>query len=140
MILKRIYDTVVLPKALYGCELWSSMSQTDILLLERLHRLSLKTIQEIDRKTRTCVALGLIGSSDLKYEIEKRKATFIGQLCRLDPHFAVKRLFLQRMTSHYFFKDVRYGFIIDIFRFLGEYNFEHILIEYLNSGVFPSKF
>ena len=140
LTLKRIYDTVVLPKALYGCELWSSMSQTDILLLERSHRLCLKTIQEIDRKTRTCVALGLIGSSDLKYEIEKRKATFFGQLCRLDPHFAVKRLFLQRVTAHYFFKDVKYGFIIDIFRFLEEYNFVHILIEYLNSGVFPSKF
>lgn len=52
------------------------VSQTDILLLERSHRLCLKTIQEIDRKTRTRVALGLIGSSDLKYEIEKRKATF----------------------------------------------------------------
>ncbi|MEW8547363.1 MAG: reverse transcriptase family protein, partial [Candidatus Thiodiazotropha sp.] len=65
LTLKRIYSTIVLPKALYGCELWSSMSQTDILLLERSHRLCLKTLQDIDKKTRTRVALGLIGSFDL---------------------------------------------------------------------------
>ncbi|MEW8546496.1 MAG: hypothetical protein AB2693_23515, partial [Candidatus Thiodiazotropha sp.] len=104
------------------------------------HRLCLKTLQDIDKKTRTRVALGLIGSFDLNHEIEKRKATFFGQLCRLDPHFAVKRLFLQRLTSHYFFKDIKYGLILDMFRFLGEHNLEHILIEYLNSGVFPSKY
>lgn len=140
LTLKRIYETVVLPKALYGCELWASMSQTDTLLLERSHRLCLKTIQDIDRKTRTCVALSMIGSSDLKYEIQKRKATLLGQLCRLDPHYTVKRLFLHRVTSYYFFKDLKYGFVLDIFRFLEDYNMEYILTEYLNSGVFPSKY
>ncbi|MCG7874961.1 MAG: reverse transcriptase family protein, partial [Candidatus Thiodiazotropha endolucinida] len=140
LTLKRIYETIVLPKALYGCEFWSNMSLTDSLLLERSHRLCLKTLQGIDRTTRTCVALSMIGSVNLQYEILKRKATLFGQLCRLNPHFAVKRLFLYRVTSNYFFKDLRYGFILDIFRFLEDNNIEQILVEYINSGVFPSKY
>lgn len=82
----------------------------------------------------------MIGSVNLQYEILKRKATLFGQLCRLNPHFAVKRLFLYRVTSNYFFKDLRYGFILDIFRFLEDNNIEQILVEYINSGVFPSKY
>ena len=39
LTLKRIYDFVVLPKALYGCELWCDIRQSDILALERSHRL-----------------------------------------------------------------------------------------------------
>ena len=31
---KRICETVILPKALYGCELWSNIFQTDMLLLD----------------------------------------------------------------------------------------------------------
>ena len=57
---KRIYETVILPKALYGCELWSNLSESTMTLLERSHRLCLKTIQNINRYTKTSVALSLI--------------------------------------------------------------------------------
>ena len=73
LTLKRIYESAVVPRALYGCELWSKMSQTDILLLERSHRLCIKTMQNMDRNTRTCVALSLFGASSLNYVIHKRK-------------------------------------------------------------------
>ena len=35
---KRIYNSIVLPKALYGCELWSSLNKKQIMSLERAHR------------------------------------------------------------------------------------------------------
>lgn len=34
LTLKRIYESVVLPRALHGSELWNNLSQDDILLLE----------------------------------------------------------------------------------------------------------
>ena len=34
----HIYNSVVLPKALYGCELWCNLSPKHILPLERAHR------------------------------------------------------------------------------------------------------
>ena len=94
---KRIYETVILPKALYGSELWTNLSETSKTVLERSHRLCLKTLQNIDRRTKNSIALSLVGSTNLQCEIEKRKANFLGQLCRLDTHFAVKQVFLQRL-------------------------------------------
>jgi hypothetical protein len=40
---KIIYTSKVIPKALYGCELWSSLSATDILRLEQSHRFLCQT-------------------------------------------------------------------------------------------------
>ena len=137
---KRIYETVVLPKALYGCEMWVNIPQSDMLLLERSHRLCLKTIQGVDRQTRTTVALRLIGSLNTQYEVEKRKLTLFGQLCRLDPHFAVKRLFIQRLTSGHLFQGLRFGFVAELLQLLEDYNLGYILHEYIDTGVFPSKY
>ena len=40
---KSIYKAVVLPKALYGCELWYSLQSKHIDLLEKAHKFSPKT-------------------------------------------------------------------------------------------------
>jgi len=41
---RTIYKSVVIPKALYGCEMWSYLSNTDIAKLEWAHRFCLKCI------------------------------------------------------------------------------------------------
>ena len=137
---KRIYETVIFPKALYGCELRWNISQTDMLLLERSHRLCLKTIHDIDRHTSTSVALSPTGSFNLQYEIDKRKANLLGQLNRLDPHFAAKPLFLHRSTTQYLFKQHKFGFVVDVCRILEDYSLGYVLTEYINSGLFPTKY
>lgn len=113
LTLKKIYETVVLPKALYGCEFWHKIPDSDLLKLERAHRLCIKNMQSIGLNTRTCVALSLIGSRSIELEIKKKKCTLFGQFCRLDPYFTAKRLFLHRLTSQYYFYDLKYGFVID---------------------------
>ena len=138
--LKRIYDSVVLPKALYGCELWCSLCQSDLIILERSHRLCIKTIQGIGKYTRTCVALGLIGAVSVECEIEKRKGILFGQLCRLDTRFAVKRLFLYRLTSKYIHNDRDRGLIADMFQILSKYDIEYVVADFVRTGVFPSKY
>ena len=42
-----IYKSVVLPKALYGCELWKSLTLSDLNMLERGHRFCIKYLQNI---------------------------------------------------------------------------------------------
>ena len=115
LTLKRIYESIVLPRALYGSELWSNLSQNDIMLLERSHRLCIKTMQNMDLNTRTCVALSSIGIMSLNYMTVKRKLTLFGQLCRLDTSYAAKRLFLYRLSSHYLYNSIEFGFIPDIY-------------------------
>ena len=140
LTLKRIYESIVLPKSLYGCELWCHLSQSDCLLLERSHRLCIKSMQNMDRNTRTCVALSLFGTSSLKYVIHKRKLILFGQLCRLDTFYSAKRFFIYRMTSQFLFQDISCGFISDIFELLRVYDLEYVLNDYMNTGKFVSKY
>ena len=86
-----------------------------------------------------CVALSLIGAISLEYEIQKRKRILFGQLCRLDTYFAVKRLFLYRLTSKYIFNDIDHSFIYDVFQFFAKYNLEHLIVDFVNTGNFPAK-
>ena len=46
IIARTIYETMVLPKALYGCELWNTYSKQDINNLEKAHRFCVKHMQQ----------------------------------------------------------------------------------------------
>ena len=63
---RRIYNSVVLLKALYGCELWSNMQSSHIVSLERAHRFCIKFRQFLPKFTSTDVALALLGASPLE--------------------------------------------------------------------------
>lgn len=95
---KRIYNSVALPKALYGCELWSNLQSSQLMSLERAHRYCVKFLQFLPRSTSTDVSLALIGMNPIEAEIDRRKLTFFGQLCRLPGDYRVKELFLRRLT------------------------------------------
>ena len=85
---------IVLPRALYCCEFWHDISYSDLLLLEHSHRLCVKSIQNIDRCSISCVALKLLGGRSLEIDVQKRKLILFMQLCRLDPFYNVKRIFV----------------------------------------------
>ena len=69
---KTIYKSVVLPKGLFGCELWYDMTKSDIMFIERTYRFCVKYIQSIEARTRTHIALGLLGYSLLKQKSIKK--------------------------------------------------------------------
>lgn len=73
---RQIYNSVVLPKALYGSELWSRLLPNDILSLERAHRFCIKFMQWLPCGTSTDVALTLLGSNSIEVEIDRRKLVF----------------------------------------------------------------
>ena len=128
----RIYDSVVLPRALYGCEFWHDISKSD-LLLERSHRFCVKSIQNIDRCTRPCVAISLLGSRSLEKDIQKRKLILFGQLCRLDPFYTVKKIFIYRLISQFYFNDLIRGFVLDSLDFLSKFNLMHMVRDFIFS-------
>ena len=49
--LRTIYNLIVIPKALYGCEVWATLYTTDMQSLERSHRFCIKYIQSMSRNT-----------------------------------------------------------------------------------------
>ena len=135
---KHIYNAVVLPKALYGSECWPPLYKTDILSIERVHRLCLKYIQGLNVRTSTAIVLSLIDSLPIEYEIDKRKLMLIGQLCRLDTVCAIKNMFLYKLCS-YTLGNVVSGLLPEFDRILNKYGLRSVLTQYMSDGSFPSK-
>ena len=129
----------MIPRALYGCEFWHDISNSDLLLLERSHRICVKSIQNIDRCTRSCVALSLLGSLSLEKDIQKRKLILFGQLCRLDLFYTFKRIFIYRLISQFYFNDLTHGFVLDSLNILSKFNLMHMVRDFISLGQFPGK-
>ena len=60
----RLYSTLSLPIILYGCELWT-ISKTESLMLECVHRKILRTIQGLPVRCPSVALTSLLGSRDI---------------------------------------------------------------------------
>ena len=70
---KVIYRSIVIPKAMYGCELWTSLTSTDILRLERSHRFSVKQMKSLPIGTSTELALCTLNINKIETIIDYKK-------------------------------------------------------------------
>ena len=136
---KKIYESIVLPKALYGCEFWDNLNKDDVYLLEKSHMYCLKYLQSISKYTSTDIASSLIGMLPISAEIDIRKLVFFGQLCRLESCLLVKSIFSRRVISYTNNPSRVRGFIAESFKLFYKYNLGHIIKVFTNEGVFPSK-
>ena len=136
----KIYKTVVLPKALYGSEMLYNVSNSDILSMEQCHRFCIKFMQRFPSRTRTAVALGMLGQNSLISDIDKRKLVLFGQLCRLSTKYRVKEIFNVRLVSYLVNSASQIVFIAEIINLVNKYNLRHVVDEYLRTGVFISKY
>ena len=131
----KLYKSIVLPRCLYGSELWNSLSKTEICKLEVIHRYCVKRIQGFHIRTRTDIALGMLESM-----IDQRKLTFLGIMCRLVNNSSAKYLFMYRLSyAMNFLNNNMTGFFPDIIRILHKYNLFEYIKNYANGAVFPSK-
>jgi hypothetical protein len=58
---RKIYVSIILPKALYGCELWNNITASQTVSLERAHRHCIKHMKAMPQCTRSDIALSYIG-------------------------------------------------------------------------------
>ena len=133
---KTIYKAVVLPKALYGCESWSSLTPSQLLMLERV---CVKYIQGLNTRTRTDIALRLLGIHTLESEIDFMKLNLFGQFCRNNVQCWVKYFFMQHLVSFHTNRNTQIGFIPDNARLLSKYSLDNSCDQFLQQNVFPSK-
>ena len=135
-----IYKSVVLPKALYGCELWNSLTLGDLNMLERGHRFCIVFIQNIPIYTKTDIALHNIGITSIEAEITYKKLQFFSQLCRLPCKHIAKQIFVNRLLRYLNNDNQTRGFIPDLYRLLIKYDLLHYLEGFISYSTFPSKF
>ena len=139
-ILASITDKVCFPTVLYGAELWHSMTRTDIEMLEKFTRLAAKSIQQYPIRTRTDIALGMLGWLPMRARVEQRKLMFLQKLCTMPPEILARKIFDLRLNL-YMLRDQKHqtGFIPDIWEILRRYQLHEYVTTYITSSKFPSK-
>ena len=77
LLLLSIFIKVCHPTLLYGAELWHCLTINDINKLERFLRLAAKYIQKLPTRTRTDIALGMLGWISISARVDLRKVGWL---------------------------------------------------------------
>ncbi|MES9883665.1 MAG: reverse transcriptase family protein [Sedimenticola sp.] len=138
--LSSIMSKVCIPVTLYGCELWHNMTSADTYKIEKIIRLAAKSCQNLHIRTRTDMALSMIGWLPAAALIAKRKLHFLQRLCTMPTELLCKQIFTFRLHL-YFVKGCtgQLGFIPDICKLLIKYRLMDFLTGFLQHATFPTK-
>lgn len=140
LTLTKLYKSIVIPSALYGCETWSQMTTSDILEIDKLQHYYVKKIQYLPNQTRSYMCESLLGLPKLSYEIDKRKLYFLQKLIVMPESTITKQIFLRRLFTY--LQDITdrtpLGFIPDIMVILQKYNLMNYIHEYSLNHTFPN--
>ena len=95
----RLYSTLSLPIVLYGCELWT-LSKTESLMLEHVHRKILRTIQGLPIRCPSIALTSLLGSRDISSFISQQQLTFINSITSMSSTDLPRLILQQRLLPH----------------------------------------
>ena len=135
----KLFNCICITRALYGCELWPTLTSTDIQMIET-YRFCIKNFQGLPKHTRTAIALGAIGTSNAEAVIDKCKLLFLRRLCTAPLHSRVKSLFLKRLM-HYKYKinSCKTDYLNNIMWLLRKYSPTNFVEDFITDGIFVPK-
>ena len=93
-----LYSSFCIPLMLYGCELWSP-TKSEILMLERVHRKILRTIQGLPMRCHHLALQTLVGSSSIHHLIYQRQLCFAYSFSGLPRDSLALRVMNERLLS-----------------------------------------
>ena len=115
------YTSIVIPRALYECELWNTCTSAAMVKLEVAHRFCMQYVQRLNMNTSTYFTLSCIDMPSIETILDYRKLQFFGQLCRLSSKYLYKQVFTHRVLRYYNVQKQYTSFIADIYRLLVKY-------------------
>jgi hypothetical protein len=130
----KIWLRVILPSALYGCEVIGNISVTLLEKLERVQRLFARKVQNLHRSSHRCSTIQLLGLWSVEGYINKCKLLFFGRLLQASSNMAYKKLFLFLLARYV--NGISIGSCItdDLFNILHQYGLSHFLQQYLDGS------
>ena len=135
----KLYKTIAVTSALYGCEVWSNLCGTEKLMLERFQRFCAKLIQRLPRRTRSNICCKMIGLQSIESYMDSMKLKFFRRLAVLPSPCISKQIFLRRLFQAEYLQDIITGFGSEILVLLKKYNLEEFRENYIRHGYFPDK-
>ncbi|CAH1785622.1 unnamed protein product, partial [Owenia fusiformis] len=132
MVAVKILMSVILPTAMFGCELWNNLSCENIYSLDVAYRQIAKIIQGYEHNVSSDVVLYTLGLLPISCYINNAKLLFFDRLCRTF-HVMTRRVFLFRLSS-FLLKGVssQSGFIHEIMML-------NLISDYVDSFVKTGK-
>ena len=75
-----LYQSIILPRLIYNCEAWSSISENDYKQLQNARLAFLRRVMEVPRSTPVAATFLELGILPIRYEIEKRQLLFLKRI------------------------------------------------------------
>ena len=105
--MRDLFDKMVLPILLYGCEIWGCTDNDDI---DKVHRTFCKYILKVGKSTPTCMLYGDLGRLSLDFNITCRLLTYWAKILMMDESKFNKILYKLAMKMRYK-TDIRFDWI-----------------------------
>ncbi|VDI08550.1 Hypothetical predicted protein [Mytilus galloprovincialis] len=96
-----LYNKIVIPAVLYGCELWNGIKPKDIRCLETFQHFIVKHIQGFPKRTRSDMCESMTNLERLPILVEKRKLMFLYKLCEMKAQSLTKQIFIYRLFQYF---------------------------------------
>ena len=140
LTLSKLFKTVCIPRALFGCELNSNLSQSELNMLEVTYRFCVKYMQNFNKRTKTYICLASLGITNIECIIDSRKLCFLRRLCVAPLHTSAKNLFLNRLVCfNTNVSTINVGFVQDIMRLIDKYSLSFFIEQFISDGYFVPK-
>ena len=137
-VVAHLWNRIVCPSMLHGCEIWYEMTKNELVQLERSQNRVFRRIQNLPARTHNVISRGLLGEPSMTSRIITSKLGFLQRLVASKPTTIVKQVFTRRLYESMVNCKMK-GFIPDIMRILQLYNLREELRIYMCGGLFPAK-
>ena len=135
----RLYKSITIPSALFGCEVWTHLSNTENCMLERMQRYCSKLIQGLSRKTRSEICCKMLGLQSVEGYIDSAKMKFFRRIAALPSDCVSKQILIRRLFQAHLIPNMYSGFADELVHMLKKYNLSWALESFLCDGTIPQK-
>jgi len=137
----KIWQMMLIPSMLYGCEVWGKLPKGELKSLEIVQKRVGKHIQGLNRRTHDEIVRGLLGWIRIEGAIDKCKINFFYKLMELPHDNVIKHIFLCQMYCILFAPksaDTN-GYTYDLWLTLLKYNLTDLVLAYFAGGPIENK-
>ena len=135
----KLYKTITLPSALYGCELWTQLSCNEKLMLERMQRYCCKIIQGLGRQTRSDICTRMLGLQSIESYMDAAKMKFYRRLAAIPSDCISKEILLRRLYQNELIPCTNSGFADELNSIMKKYGLTWAIGNFLSEGIIPDK-
>ena len=136
----NLLKSIVMPRTLYGSELWNNLSNNELIILERMLCFCCKITQDLSKRCRSDMCTAMLGLHQIKAQIDLRKLIFLGRIVWLPDGTLAKRVFTTRTLQYLGAQNLeisnfaQLGYVPDIVNIISKYHLDPYWEEYVRTG------